>query len=81
MCLGVIQIETLESLNHLDEIANIDGVDVLFVGPADLSLALGIFRQFDHPRYIDTMKKINEAARKAGKATGLIGNPGHTKLL
>ncbi len=78
--LGVIQIETLGSLEHLDEIANIDGVDVLFVGPMDLSLALGNFRQFDHPKYIDTMKKINEAARKAGKATGvLMGNPGQYK--
>jgi len=75
--LGVIQIETLESLNHLDDIAHIDGVDVLFVGPADLTLALGIFKQFDHPRYIETLKKINEAAKKAGKATGtLMSNPG-----
>ena len=70
--LGIIQIETLESLNHLDDIANIEGVDVLFVGPADLTLALGIFRQFDHPRYIDALKKVDEAARKAGKATGTL---------
>lgn len=70
--LGVIQIETLESLNHLDEIANIDGVDVLFVGPADMSLALGVFRQFDHPRYIDVLEKVRDAASKAGKATGTL---------
>ena len=74
--LGIIQIETLESLNHLDDIANIDGVDVLFVGPADLTLALGIFKQFDHPDYINALKKVNEAAKKAGKATGtLMSNP------
>ncbi len=70
--LGVLQIETLESLKHLDEIAGIDGVDVLFIGPADLSLALGVFRQFDHPLYVDAVKKVNEAARKAGKATGVL---------
>jgi len=70
--LGVIQIETLESLNHLDEIANIDGVDVLFVGPADMSLALGVFRQFDHPRYIEVLEKVRDAASKAGKATGTL---------
>ena len=75
--LGIIQIETLERLNHLDEIENIGGVDVLFVGPADLTLALGIFRQFDHPRYIETLKRVNEAARKAGKATvTLMSDPG-----
>ena len=74
--LGIIQIETLESLNYLDEIANIDGVDVLFVGPADMSLALGVFRQFDHPRYIETLEKVRDAASKAGKATGtLLRNP------
>ena len=69
---GVIQIETLESLNHLDDIANIDGVDVLFVGPADMTLAMGIFRQFDHPDYLDVLKKVDQAAKKAGKATGTI---------
>jgi 4-hydroxy-2-oxoheptanedioate aldolase len=70
--LGIIQIETLESLNHLDAIANIDGVDVLFVGPADMSLALGVFQQWDHPRYIETLEKVRDAARKAGKATGTL---------
>jgi len=70
--LGVIQIETLESLNHLDEIANIEGVDVLFVGPADMTLALGIFKQFDHPKYIEVLKKVYEAAKKAGKTAGIL---------
>ena len=64
--------QTLESLNHLDDIANIEGVDVLFVGPADMSLALGVFRQFDHPKYIETLEKVRDAARKAGKATGTL---------
>ena len=38
---GIIQIETLKSINHIDDITAINGVDVLFVGPNDLSLALG----------------------------------------
>jgi 4-hydroxy-2-oxoheptanedioate aldolase len=70
--LGVIQIETLESLNHLDEIAGIDGVDVLFVGPADMSLSLGVFQQWDHPRYMETLERVRDAAAKAGKATGTL---------
>lgn len=75
--LGVIQIETSESLDHLEEIASIDGVDVLFVGPADLTLSMGIFKQFDHPRYIEALKKVQQAAQKAGKATGtLMPHPG-----
>ena len=69
---GVIQIETLESLNHLDKIAAIDGVDVLFLGPADLSLALGIFGQWDHPKFIEAVDAISIAAKKADKAAGVL---------
>ena len=70
--LGIIQIETREALNHLDEIAALEGVDVLFIGPADLSMELGIFGKFDNPIFIDALEKINQAARKAGKATGIL---------
>ncbi|MEM6840901.1 MAG: aldolase/citrate lyase family protein [Bacteroidota bacterium] len=69
---GIVQIETEEVLNHLDAIAALDGVDVLFIGPADLSMALGIFEQFDHPRFKDTIKATVDAANKAGKATGIL---------
>lgn len=70
--LGVIQIETVESLNHLDEIAALDGVDVLFIGPADLSMELGIFGQFNNPIFLEAVKNIVAAADKAGKATGIL---------
>ncbi|QHV98384.1 HpcH/HpaI aldolase family protein [Spirosoma endbachense] len=70
--LGVVQIETVEVLNHLDEVAAIDGVDVLFIGPADLSMELGIFGQFDHPRFKEALKETINAAQKAGKATGIL---------
>ena len=70
--LGVVQIETVEVLNHLDEVAAIEGVDVLFIGPADLSMELGIFGQFDHPRFKEALKGTVDAAQKAGKATGIL---------
>ena len=74
--LGVVQIETPEALKHLDEIAAIDGVDVLFIGPADLTMSLGIFGQFDHHLFTDAVKATVAAAQKAGKAVGiLIFNP------
>ncbi len=74
--LGVIQIETAESLNHLDEIAAIDGVDVLFIGPMDLSTALGIQAQWEHPEFIQAIEKTAKAALNAGKAAGiLLPNP------
>lgn len=70
--LGIIQVETVEVLNHLDEIAEIEGVDVLFIGPADLTMELGIFGQFDHPVFIDALKSVVNAAIKAGKAAGIM---------
>lgn len=70
--LGVIQIESPEALENLDAIAALDGVDVLFIGPADLSMALGIFGQLEHPLFTDALEKIVNAARNAGKATGIL---------
>ena len=69
---GIVQIETTEALHHLDEIAAIDGIDVLFIGPADLTMALGIFGQFDHSLFRDAVKATVGAAEKAGKATGIL---------
>ncbi len=70
--LGIIQIETIAALDHLDEIANIDGVDVLFIGPSDLSMALGIFGQTDHPKFVSTVHLIVNAAVKAKKQVGIL---------
>ncbi|MGI9541690.1 MAG: HpcH/HpaI aldolase family protein [Cyclobacteriaceae bacterium] len=70
--LGIIQIETAEILDHLDEIAAMEGVDVLFVGPSDLSMALGIFGQWDNPVFKDAIKSVAKAAQEAGKAAGTL---------
>ena len=70
--LGIIQIETREALDQLDGIASLDGVDVLFIGPSDLSMSLGIFGQFEHPLYIDALRAIVAAATKAGKVVGIL---------
>ena len=69
---GIVQIETLEVLDQLDEIASLEGVDVLFIGPADLSMAMGIFGQFDHPQFKEAIAATVSAAKKAGKATGIL---------
>lgn len=70
--LGVIQIETLSALDHLDEIAATKGVDVLFIGPSDLSMALGIFGQMDHPLFVKAVDSIIRAAKKANKHVGIL---------
>ncbi|MBC8471211.1 MAG: 2-dehydro-3-deoxyglucarate aldolase [Planctomycetes bacterium] len=72
----IVQIETEEILNSLDSVAAIDEIDVLFVGPMDLSIALGVFGQPDHPRFMDALKATADAAAKKGKAAGiLLQNP------
>lgn len=69
---GVVQIETPGALDQLDRIASLDTVDVLFVGPSDLTLSLGIFGQLDHPLYQQAIRSVAQAAKKYGKATGVL---------
>lgn len=69
---GVIQIETREAVEKVEEIAALDGVDVLFIGPADLSMSLGIFGQLDHPTFTAALDRIVSAAKSAGKAIGIL---------
>jgi 2-keto-3-deoxy-L-rhamnonate aldolase RhmA len=70
--LGIAQIESPEAVEAVEEIAAVPGIDVLFVGPSDLSYSMGIFREFDHPTFRAAIERVNEAARAAGKATGIF---------
>ena len=69
---GIIQIESVPALQEVDEIAAIDGVDVLFVGPADLTHSLGIPGQFSNPTYTAALERVVEACRANGKAAGIL---------
>jgi len=70
--LAVVQIETRAAVENVQAIARTEGVDVLFIGPSDLSMDLGIHGQFDHPLFIAAVKKITDAAKSAGKAIGIL---------
>ncbi len=70
--LTVIQIETKKSIECIDEIAAVDGVDVLFIGPLDLSVSLGVPQQLNHELVRDAFKKVVSACRKAKKVAGLM---------
>jgi 4-hydroxy-2-oxoheptanedioate aldolase len=67
-----IQIETVEAVEIADEIAATEGVDWLFVGPADLSVTLGVPGEFLHPKCIDALSHVGKATKKAGKAWGTL---------
>lgn len=67
-----IQIETLGALEQADEIASIDAVDMLFIGPADLSLCLGVVGQFHHEKLWEAIQAVADACRRHGKAWGCV---------
>lgn len=74
--LGVFQIETPRAVDRIETIAAVDGADVLFVGPTDLSYNLGLPDQYDHPRFVEALRRVSQAARAHGKAAGiLVHNP------
>jgi len=69
---GIVQVESRGALEAADEIAAIDGVDVLFVGPADLSHSLGVPGRFEEPIYQDALRRVVDACRRHGKAAGIL---------
>jgi 2-dehydro-3-deoxyglucarate aldolase/4-hydroxy-2-oxoheptanedioate aldolase len=68
----VIQIESAAAVEAAGEFAALDGVDVLFVGPADLTHALGVRGQIDHPTFLAAVERVAEATRSAGKGAGVL---------
>jgi 2-keto-3-deoxy-L-rhamnonate aldolase RhmA len=69
----IAQIETAAGVANAAAIAATPGIDVMFVGPADLSQSLGVPGQFGHERLIQATQKTLDAARGAGKWGGVIG--------
>jgi 4-hydroxy-2-oxoheptanedioate aldolase len=69
---GIVQIESPSALEAADDFAAIDGVDVLFVGPADLSHSLGVPGQFSSRIYQDALRRVVAACREHGKAAGIL---------
>lgn len=66
------QIENIEGVAHADEIAAVDGVDVLFVGPADLQFDLAARPELATLSYEECLISVASAAQSAGKACGIL---------
>ncbi len=71
MCL-IVQVETKKGLDNLDAIAAVEGVDSVFIGPADLSASLGHRGQPNHPEVQTAIDDAIARIRKAGKAPGIL---------
>jgi 2-keto-3-deoxy-L-rhamnonate aldolase RhmA len=70
--LTVTQIETARAVQNAAEIAAVEGVDVLFVGPMDLSISVGLPGKFEDQNYRAILTKVATAARECGKAAGIL---------
>jgi 4-hydroxy-2-oxoheptanedioate aldolase len=70
--LGVIQIESAAAVGNAEVIAALDGVDVLFVGPRDLSHDLGVPGDLTAPAFTEAIEHVLAAGRRHGKACGLL---------
>jgi 2-dehydro-3-deoxyglucarate aldolase/4-hydroxy-2-oxoheptanedioate aldolase len=70
--LVIAQIETAGGIEHLDEIATVDGIDVLWIGHFDLTASLGIAGEFEHSDYLAAVDRVLEVSRRTSKAAGIM---------
>ena len=69
--LNVLQIESVKAFEMRDELLSVKGVDAVLVGPADLSISMGIPGEFTNPKLVDTVEKIRDACLKHNVIPGI----------
>ena len=69
--LVIATIEDLEGIKNMEAICSVDGIDVVAVGPGDMSASLGVAGQQDHPKVRDVFFKLIDLCRSKGKAAGV----------
>ena len=67
----ILQIETVKALEARDELFSVPGVDVVMVGPVDLSISLGIPGEFEHPKFIEAIDQIRDTCVAKGIVPGI----------
>lgn len=77
----VLQIEDPEPLEYLDAIAALAGFDMLFFGPGDFSQGIGAPGEWNHPKLVETRRRVAEVARAHGKFAGTVGSPDNLQEL
>ena len=74
--IAIVQIETKRAVENIEEIASVDGIDALLIGPNDLSVSLGIPGDLMNPIELEAIAKVAEACKKYGKSFGLHAGEG-----
>jgi len=78
--LVVIQAESKSAIERIDELAAVPGLDAIMIGPADLSISLGIPGQVDHPDFVRSVERVAKACKARGIASGMfVGDPERIK--
>jgi 2-keto-3-deoxy-L-rhamnonate aldolase RhmA len=72
----VAQIETITALKNIEEILEVKGIDVAFVGPSDLTMQLGLVDDRSNPRVGEAMEQVVKACKKHGKVAGVMAASG-----
>lgn len=70
----MIQAEGEKAIENIDEILDVDGIDVVFIGPYDLSASLGIIGQIEHPKICNAIRKIVQKAADKGIKLGCFAD-------
>jgi len=79
ICL-IVQVESAAAIENIDAIAGVDGVDVVFIGPSDLSADMGFTGNAGAPEVVAAIKHAVTRIRAAGKAAGIIGGGDCTEM-
>ena len=66
----MIQVESIEAVNNIEELLAFDEIDAVMVGPYDISGSLGVPGQLNHPKVLEASKKVIDACEKYGKSCG-----------
>ena len=69
--LVVVQFETATAMERREELLSVPGIDVAMVGPADLSVSLGVPGEFEHPRLVETVTAFMESCARHGVFPGI----------
>ncbi len=71
LCL-IVQAETAKALENIEEIATVEGVDAVFIGPADLSASMGYFGQSGHPAVVAAIEDAIDRLASLGVPSGIL---------
>lgn len=69
----VLQIEHIQGVENIEQIVEVDGVDVIFIGPYDLSGSLGLPGEVNHPKVLAAINRVEQVVKKKGLALGFFG--------